>query len=99
MLKNHELVQDYDFTHIRYERRPLRKPNGETVEGLFNAWIVMDNPSQLNSYTTDAVKERLKANTQEAADRGAFGAPTFFVGDDLFFGQDRLEFVEAALSA
>ena len=59
----------------------------------------LDARAYLQAITTDAVKQRLKANTQEAADRGAFGAPTFFVGDDLFFGQDRLEFVEAALSA
>jgi 2-hydroxychromene-2-carboxylate isomerase len=44
------------------------------------------------------VKDHLKANTQEAADRGAFGAPTFFVGDEMFFGQDRLHFVEEALA-
>jgi 2-hydroxychromene-2-carboxylate isomerase len=43
--------------------------------------------------------ERLEANTQEAADRGAFGSPTFFVGSELHFGQDRLDFVEAALTA
>ena len=46
---------------------------------------------------TDAIKEKLKANTQAAADRGAFGIPTFFVGDDMFFGKDRLEQVEEAL--
>lgn len=45
---------------------------------------------------SDAIKEKLKADTQEAADRGAFGAPTFFVGDEMHFGQDRLDFVEAA---
>ncbi len=45
------------------------------------------------------VKEALRANTQEAADRGAFGAPSFFVGDELFWGQDRLAFVEEALMA
>ncbi len=43
------------------------------------------------------IKETLKANTQEAADRGAFGAPTFFVGGEMFWGQDRLDFVEEAL--
>lgn len=43
------------------------------------------------------IKDRLKANTEEAAARGAFGAPTFFVGDQMFFGNDRLDFVEAAL--
>ncbi len=40
----------------------------------------------------------LDANTREAAERGAFGAPTFFVGDEMHFGQDRLDFVEAALT-
>jgi 2-hydroxychromene-2-carboxylate isomerase len=40
----------------------------------------------------------LNANTREAAERGAFGAPTFFVGDEMHFGQDRLDFVEAALT-
>lgn len=43
------------------------------------------------------VKETLKANTERAVARGAFGAPTFFVGDDMFFGQDRLDFIEEAL--
>jgi 2-hydroxychromene-2-carboxylate isomerase len=43
------------------------------------------------------VKARLIATTEEAVARGAFGAPTFFVGDAMFFGQDRLEFVREAL--
>ena len=45
-----------------------------------------------------AVKEQLKKNTEEAVARGVFGAPTFFVGDDMFWGQDRLDFVGAALA-
>jgi 2-hydroxychromene-2-carboxylate isomerase len=44
------------------------------------------------------VKEELRASTEEAVARGAFGAPTFFVGDEMFFGNDRLDFVERALS-
>jgi len=45
-----------------------------------------------------AVKQALIAATQEAVDRGAFGAPTFFVDhDQMFFGNDRLPFVEQAL--
>jgi len=39
------------------------------------------------------VKARLIANTEQAVARGVFGAPTFFVGDAMFFGQDRLDFV------
>jgi 2-hydroxychromene-2-carboxylate isomerase len=45
-----------------------------------------------------AVKEQLKKNTEEAVARGVFGAPTFFVGDEMFWGQDRLDFVAAALA-
>ena len=45
------------------------------------------------------IKEALKAATSEAVERGAFGAPTFFVGGDLFWGNDRLHHVEAALAA
>jgi 2-hydroxychromene-2-carboxylate isomerase len=45
------------------------------------------------------VKERLKAATEAAVARGVFGAPTFFVGDEMFFGQDRMDFVEEALAS
>ena len=45
------------------------------------------------------VKARLVATTDEAVGRGVFGAPTFFVGDAMFFGQDRLDFVREALLA
>ena len=44
------------------------------------------------------VKDRLKANTEEAVQRGIFGAPTMFVGDQMFWGQDRLDFVREALA-
>ena len=44
------------------------------------------------------VKDRLKAVTQEAVGRGVFGAPNFFVGDEMFWGQDRLDFVREALA-
>lgn len=46
---------------------------------------------------TDPIKEKLKANTQAAVDRGVFGVPTFFVGDEMFFGKERLGQVEEAL--
>ena len=46
---------------------------------------------------SEEVKERLKSLTGEAVSRGAFGVPTFFVGDEMYFGQDRLEWVAAAL--
>ena len=44
------------------------------------------------------VKEQLRLNTEEAVRRGVFGAPTFFVGGEMFWGNDRLTFVEEALT-
>ena len=57
----------------------------------------LDATDILSLIQTDAIKEKLKVNTQMAVDRGAFGIPTFFVGDEMFFGKDRLEQVEKAL--
>ena len=54
--------------------------------------------AEVMALTADAeVKAVLRATTEEAVARGVFGAPTMFVGDAMFFGQDRLEFVRAAL--
>lgn len=44
-----------------------------------------------------AILKEIDAETEAAAKRGVFGAPTFFVGDDMYFGNDRLMFVEQAL--
>ncbi len=44
------------------------------------------------------VKEQLRLNTEEAVRGGVFGAPTFFVGEEMFWGNDRLTFVEEALT-
>lgn len=55
-------------------------------------------PADVLAKTADeAVKEKLKANTDDAVARGAFGAPTFFVGADMYFGEDRVFLVEHAL--
>ena len=69
-----------------------------TVAGVLKA--AGFDPEQLLALTSDpAVKDALKATTQEAVARGVFGAPTFFVGKDMFWGQDRLDFVKEALQA
>jgi 2-hydroxychromene-2-carboxylate isomerase len=46
---------------------------------------------------TDEIKAELRANTDEAIARGAFGAPTFYVDDKMFFGNDRFEFIRGSL--
>ena len=59
----------------------------------------LDQEATLARIGEQSVKDEVKANTEEAVSRGAFGAPTFFVGDDLFFGNDRFEFIEESLRA
>ncbi len=54
--KNHELDEDFSRPGVRYEKRPAKTPDGKVVDGLYNVWITLDNPSQFNSYTTDMVK-------------------------------------------
>jgi len=48
---------------------------------------------------TDSCKTRLRANTDELIARGGFGSPTIFVGDQMFFGNDRMPLIKAALDA
>ncbi|MBW2314131.1 MAG: 2-hydroxychromene-2-carboxylate isomerase [Deltaproteobacteria bacterium] len=59
----------------------------------------LDAPAILGRIGDDDVKEHLKANTAEAVERGAFGAPTFYVEGEMFFGNDRLDFLEAKLAS
>ena len=56
-----------------------------------------DAESLLAQCAEPAVKEALKASSEEAVARGVFGAPSIFVEGELYFGQDRLDFVREAL--
>ncbi len=56
-----------------------------------------DGPGMVERTKEQSVKDRLAANTEAAVARGAFGIPTFFVGDDMFFGKERLAQVASAL--
>ena len=60
--------------------------------------IAADAGLSLATIEDQAIKDELKANTEEAVARGAFGAPTFFVGEQMFFGNDRFGFIEEAIS-
>jgi 2-hydroxychromene-2-carboxylate isomerase len=54
----------------------------------------LDGARLLERTQEPAVKDRLLQNTQGSVERGSFGSPTFFVGDEIFFGKDRLRDVE-----
>ena len=62
------------------------KPSGFSVEDI------------MSMVQSEVVKQKLITETEQAIQRGIFGAPTFFVGDEMYWGQDRLHFVEQALS-
>ena len=62
------------------------EPSGFSVEDI------------MSMVQSDVVKQKLITETEQAILRGIFGAPTFFVGDEMYWGQDRLHFVEQALN-
>ena len=59
----------------------------------------LDAAGLAEAIQTQPVKDALLQNTQQAADRGAFGVPTFFVGDEMFFGKERIIQIEQMLQS
>lgn len=85
-LFNHELIEstDTDYEWIKYELRPAKKPNLESVEKLYNAWIFLNNPTQYNSYTTKMVKEVILALRRASCDRSVNCIVFTAVGEKAF---------------
>lgn len=84
------------FTAMWVNEQDLGQP--EVVASVLKE-AGFDAAEVLRYCADQGVKDRLKQLTTEAVDRGVFGAPTMFVGDQMFFGQDRLQHVEKALQA
>jgi 2-hydroxychromene-2-carboxylate isomerase len=59
--------------------------------------IGVDGDQFLAGIAQREIKEQLKSNTEEAVRRGAFGSPTIYLGEDMYFGNDRLSLVRAAV--
>jgi 2-hydroxychromene-2-carboxylate isomerase len=59
--------------------------------------VGVDGNEFLTGIAQPAIKEQLKANTEEVIRRGGFGSPTLYLGDDMYFGNDRLSLVKAAI--
>lgn len=83
------------FRAIWVEAHNMNDP--ATVASVLQA-AGFDAPALLALASEQAVKDQLKAATEEAVARGVFGAPTFFVDEQMFWGQDRLDFVREALT-
>ena len=82
-LKNHNIVK-HDFKEILFERRPCLDRNGNPIKDLYNAWIILNNPKQFNSYTTAAVKEVILAFGEASNDRSVVAVVFTAVGDKAF---------------
>ncbi|MGA2311790.1 MAG: 2-hydroxychromene-2-carboxylate isomerase [Xanthobacteraceae bacterium] len=86
-----ERYVDEIFRHMWAEPKKMDDPEvvrSALEESGFNAASLMARTQE------PEVKDRLLQNTQASVARGTFGAPTFFVGDEIFFGKDRLRDVE-----
>ncbi len=69
---------------VLYEKRPARRLDGSAAKGLYNAWIVLNNPKQYNSYTTDMVKAVILAFRRASIDREVSAVVFTAVGDRAF---------------
>jgi 6-oxo-cyclohex-1-ene-carbonyl-CoA hydrolase len=70
-VKNPDLTSQPSARRILFEHRPVLDRSGEPVDGLHNVWVVLNNPDELNSYTTETVKEVILALRAASNDRAA----------------------------
>ena len=83
-MKNHNLIDRYEYKEIKVEKRPVKDSQNHPVEGLFNFWIFLNNPSQYNSYSTQAVKEVILAFREASMDRSVVSVIFTGLGDKAF---------------
>ncbi len=82
-IKDHNLPA-LGTPNVKVEKKPARTPDGKVVEGLYNAWIWLDNPGQYNSYTTDMVKAVILAFREASNMRDVSSVVFTGVGDKAF---------------
>src|ERR1051326_5354034 len=70
-MKDHNLVENPARTSILVERRPVRTRDGGFADGLHNVWITLNNPAEMNAYTTEMIKEIILALREASNDRAA----------------------------
>jgi len=87
---------DAVFRHMWEEGKKMDDP--EIIRAALDA-SGLDGTRTLQRIQEPAVKDRLLKNTEGSVARGTFGSPTFFVGEEMFFGKDRLGDVEREIEA
>ncbi len=87
-IKNHHLWSEEHFSSdapgVMFEKRPILDPSGNPVDGLFSAWIILNNPKQYNSYTTEMVKGVIAGFHRASADSSVVAAVFTAMGDKSF---------------
>ncbi|BBO74016.1 hypothetical protein DSCW_14330 [Desulfosarcina widdelii] len=87
-IKNHHLWGEEHFSDqapgVIFEKRPILDPSGAPVDGLFSAWIILNNPMQYNSYTTEMVKGVIAGFHRASADSSVVAAVFTAMGDKAF---------------
>jgi 6-oxo-cyclohex-1-ene-carbonyl-CoA hydrolase len=93
--KNHDLVEDLGFEGIDYDKIAVRQPDGSPVEGLHAIRITLNNPEQLNSYTTEMVKGVILGMRRASNDRACVAVVFTGSGDRSFCtGGNTAEYAE-----
>jgi 6-oxo-cyclohex-1-ene-carbonyl-CoA hydrolase len=82
--RDHDLLPFSGSAQVRFQKRPARRPDGTAVDGLFHAWITLDNPAQFNSYTTQMVKDVILAFRAASNARDVVCAIFTGAGDKAF---------------
>lgn len=99
-MKDHNLVEHFHPREILVERRPVHDNHGQTVEGLHNLWITLNNPQELNSYTTSMAKEIILALRAASNDRAAVAVVLTGAGSRAFCsGGNTREYAEVYAGA
>ncbi len=91
-------IADFSFGALRAvwaEEKNIADPD---ILAAIAAAAGLDGAALLAAAETDAVKAQYDKDTQAAIDRGVFGAPFMFYGDEPFWGQDRIDFLDRALA-
>jgi len=97
--KEHGMIGDYTHSLFKLYWVDGKDLSQDEVLKIAISELGLDGDAFIERISDQLIKDNLRKETEEAIKRGAFGAPTIFVGDEMFWGNDRLIFVEELLKS